>query len=103
MEGLSLGVPMVCVTQWSDQPTNAKFVEEVWKVGVRAEKDEEGIVRRKELEKCIREVMVGERSGEMKNNASKWRDLAKVAVRLGGSSDTNVDQFVVKLLDEKKT
>lgn len=93
LEGLSLGVPMVCVTQWSDQPTNAKFVEEVWKVGVRAEKDEEGIVGRKELEKCIREVMVGERSGEMKNNASKWRDLAKVAVRLGGSSDTNVDHF----------
>ncbi|KAF2314717.1 hypothetical protein P3X46_023350 [Hevea brasiliensis] len=102
LEGLSLGVPMVGVTQWSDQPTNAKFIEELWKVGVRAKKDEEGIVRRQELEKCIREVMVGERSEEMKNKASKWRDLAKAAVGLGGSSDTKINQFVLKLLDEKK-
>ncbi|TYJ41559.1 hypothetical protein E1A91_A03G030700v1 [Gossypium mustelinum] len=31
LEGLSLGVPMVCVPQWSDQPTNAKFLAHVWK------------------------------------------------------------------------
>ncbi|GLT70546.1 hypothetical protein SLA2020_426190 [Shorea laevis] len=98
LEGLSLGVPMVGVSQWSDQPTNAKFIEDVWKVGVRAKKDEEGIVTRDEVARCISEVMVGERSEEIKKSASKWRDLAKGAVSTGGSSDRNIEQFVGKLM-----
>ncbi|KAK6249440.1 hypothetical protein SCA6_003445 [Theobroma cacao] len=102
LEGLSLGVPMVCVPQWSDQPTNAKFVEDVWTVGVRAKKDEEGIVRREELGKCLREVMVGEKSREIKSSASKWREHAKTAVSVGGSSDRTIDEFIRKLLTAKE-
>ncbi|XP_012080127.2 UDP-glycosyltransferase 74B1 [Jatropha curcas] len=102
LEALSVGVPMVCVTQWSDQPTNAKFVEDVWKVGVRGKKDEEGIITREELEKCLKEVMGGERNREIKTNAYKWRDAAKKAVSMGGSSDTNINQFVSKLLIGKE-
>lgn len=53
---------MVGIPQGSDQPTNAKFVENVWRVGVRAANDEEGNVRRQELEMCIRVFVVGEES-----------------------------------------
>ena len=35
LEALSLGVPMVAMSQWTNQPTNAKFIVDVWKVGVR--------------------------------------------------------------------
>ncbi|KDO40754.1 hypothetical protein CISIN_1g039400mg [Citrus sinensis] len=42
-----------------DQPMDAKFVEDVWKVGVRVKVDEGGIVGRDEIERCIREVMEG--------------------------------------------
>lgn len=98
LEGLSLGVPMVAVPQWSDQPTNAKFVEEVWKIGVRVRKDENGIVIGEELKMCVNEVMDGEKSKEIKRNASKWRELAKKAVSVGGSSDRNIDEFVAKML-----
>ncbi|XWS60681.1 hypothetical protein CRYUN_Cryun07bG0057000 [Craigia yunnanensis] len=101
LEGLSLGVPMVGVPQWSDQPTNAKFLADVWKVGVRAKTDE-GIVTREELEKCLREVMVGEGNGEIKSNASKWKEHAKRAVSIGGSSDRNIDEFIAKLLKSKE-
>ncbi|MBA0794933.1 hypothetical protein Gohar_019215 [Gossypium harknessii] len=97
LEGLSLGVPMACVPQWSDQPTNAKFLAHVWKVGVRAKQDR-GIVTREELGNCLREVMIGERSGEIKSNALKWKELAKRAVSVGGSSDRNIDEFIAKLL-----
>ncbi|XVE57084.1 hypothetical protein DITRI_Ditri04bG0063600 [Diplodiscus trichospermus] len=100
LEGLSLGVPMVGVPQWSDQATNAKFIADVWKVGVRAKKDE-GVVTREELGKCLREVMVGERSGEIKRNASKWKEQAKRAVSVGGSSDRNINEFIAKLLKSK--
>ncbi|XP_021719003.1 UDP-glycosyltransferase 74B1-like [Chenopodium quinoa] len=34
LEGLSLGVPMLAIPQWSDQPMNAKMMEDVWKLGV---------------------------------------------------------------------
>ena len=91
-----LGLPW-----WSDQPTNAKFLADVWKVGVRAKKDE-GIVTREELEKCLREVIVGERNGEIKSNALKWKEHAKRAVTVGGSSDRNVDEFIAKLLKSKE-
>lgn len=97
LEGLSLGVPMVGVPQWSDQPTNAKFVEELWGVGVRVKKNEEGLVRKEELEMCIREVMVGERSDEIKRNALKWSEAAKRAVSVEGKSDKNINDFIVKL------
>ncbi|KAM5570551.1 UDP-glycosyltransferase 74B1-like [Rosa sericea] len=97
LEGLSLGMPMVGVPQWSDQPTNAKFVEELWGVGVRVKKNEEGLVTKDELEMCIREVMVGERSDQMKRNAMKWSEAAKRAVSVSGKSDENINDFIRKL------
>ncbi|KAJ0092841.1 hypothetical protein Patl1_26910 [Pistacia atlantica] len=61
LEALSLGVPMVAMPIWTDQTTNAKFVEDVWQVGVRVGVNEQGIVTRKEIEVCIKEVMEGEK------------------------------------------
>ena len=55
-------VPMVAMPQWSDQSMNAKYIEDVWRVGVRVRLDEDGVVRKKELEKRVREVVEGERS-----------------------------------------
>lgn len=98
LEGLSLGVPVVGVPQRADQPTNAKFLEEVWRVGLRAKTNEEGVVTREALETNIREVMEGEQSGEIRRNAMKWRETAKKAVGVGGSSDKNINEFVEKLL-----
>ncbi|KAJ8639328.1 hypothetical protein MRB53_016022 [Persea americana] len=98
MEALCLGVPMVCMPQWTDQPTNAKFVVDVWGVGVRLKVDDKGIVRREEMESCIKEVMEGERSEEIKRNAKKWKELSKEAMDEGGSSDKNIDEFVASFL-----
>ena len=78
----------------SKQGTNAKFVEDVWRVGVRAKVDEKGIVRKEMLEECIKEVMEGENREEFKKNAAKWKKLAKEAMYEGGSSDKNIDEFV---------
>ncbi|XAR64550.1 hypothetical protein NMG60_11008278 [Bertholletia excelsa] len=97
IEALSLGVSMVVMPQWTDQTTNAKFVQDVWKVGIRVRVDERGIVGREEVEACIREVMEGEGGKEMKKNAMKWRELAKEAVCEGGTSDRDIDEFVSKL------
>ncbi|KAJ0093005.1 hypothetical protein Patl1_26894 [Pistacia atlantica] len=98
LEALSLGVPMVAMPRWSDQTTNAKFIEDVWQVGVRVRVNEKGIVTREEIELCIREVMEGQRSKNIRRNSEKWKELAKEAVDEGGSSDKNIEEFVVKLV-----
>ncbi|KAJ9187229.1 hypothetical protein P3X46_002713 [Hevea brasiliensis] len=99
IEAMSLGVPMVAMPLWSDQPVNAKLVEDVWKVGIRVKVDEEkGIVPRDEIEFCIREIMEGEKGKEVKKNVEKWSELAIEAVSEGGTSDKNIDQFVSKLV-----
>ncbi|PWA51207.1 UDP-glycosyltransferase 74AF1 [Artemisia annua] len=97
LEAIGLGVPIVAIPQWSDQTTNAKYVEDVWCVGVRAKPDANGIVNRRALDECIREVMEGEKGNVIKNNVIKWRDSAKEAIGEGGSSDKNIDEFVAEL------
>ncbi|XP_023887463.1 mogroside IE synthase [Quercus suber] len=97
LEALSLGVPMIAMPQWMDQTTNAKYIMDMWKVGVRIKVDEKGIVTKEEIELCIREVIGGDRGKEMKRNLMKWMELAKEAVDKDGSSDKNIDEFVAKI------
>ncbi|KAG4148823.1 hypothetical protein ERO13_D05G308100v2 [Gossypium hirsutum] len=98
LEALGLGIPMVAMPQWADQATNAKHVEDVWGVGVRALVDEKGIVRRETIKQCINEVIMGgERGNEIKKNSIKWKNLAIKAADHGGSSDKNMDEFVAKI------
>ncbi|GAA0171311.1 transferase [Lithospermum erythrorhizon] len=96
-EAMSLVVPMVVMPRWTDQTTNAKFVEDVWKVGVRVNEDEDGFVRREEIEKCIKGVMEKERNSELKKSAMRWKELAKEALSIGGSSYNNIEAFVSQL------
>ncbi|KAJ9701765.1 hypothetical protein PVL29_006928 [Vitis rotundifolia] len=91
-------LPMVAMPQFSDQRTNAKFIEDVWRVGVRVKVDEKGIVKSQEIEMWIKEIMEGELGNEMKRNAERWKELAKEAVNEGGSSDKNIEEFVAEIL-----
>ncbi|RWR87150.1 crocetin glucosyltransferase, chloroplastic-like protein [Cinnamomum micranthum f. kanehirae] len=93
-ESLAMGVPMVCFPQWTDQTTNAKLVEDVWKTGVRVKLNEDGVLEGGELKRCLEEVMEGE---EIRKNAMKWRDLTREAVEDGGSSDRNMRAFVEEM------
>lgn len=98
MEALTFGVPMVAMPQWTDQPMNAKYIQDVWKAGVRVKTEKEsGIAKREEIEFSIKEVMEGERSNEMKKNVKKWRDLAVKSLSEGGSTDINIDTFVSRV------
>ncbi|KDP32590.1 hypothetical protein JCGZ_13140 [Jatropha curcas] len=94
-ESLTCGVPMVGFPQWTDQMTNAKLVQDLWKVGVRVVVNEEGIVEAKEIRRCL-ELVMGDGDGgkEMRKSAKKWKDLAREAINEGGSTDKNVKAFV---------
>ncbi|KGN43660.1 UDP-glycosyltransferase 74F2 [Cucumis sativus] len=100
LESLCLGVPMVAMPQWTDQPTTGKYVADVWKVGVRVKVGEDGIVGKDEIKACVKAVMEGDRAIEFKQNALKWKQLGLGALREGGSSSKHIDEFISGLRDK---
>uniref|UniRef100_A0A453AED8 Deoxynivalenol-UDP-glucosyltransferase n=1 Tax=Aegilops tauschii subsp. strangulata TaxID=200361 RepID=A0A453AED8_AEGTS len=96
LEAVVCGVPLVGIPHWADQPTIAKYVESAWGMGVRVRKSESGSLRSAEVERCIREVMDGERKDDYKRNAMKWMQKAKEAMQEGGSSDKHIVEFAAK-------
>ncbi|KAK7269886.1 hypothetical protein RIF29_22673 [Crotalaria pallida] len=96
MEALTLGVPMLTFPAWGDQVTNAKFIVDVFGVGIRMgySQAENKLVGREEVKKCLLEATEGPKAEELKKNALKWKKAAEAAVAVGGSSDRNLDAFV---------
>nr|WIW42798.1 UDP-glycosyltransferase [Nicotiana tabacum] len=94
LEALILGVPMVCMPQWVDQPTNAKFISDIWRTGIRVKAGKDGVITREEIASSIKEVMVEKKGVMLKENAIKWKILAKEAIDKGGSSYKNIEEFI---------
>lgn len=99
LEAFASGVPVIAFPQWTDQPTNAKLIADVLRVGVRLRPNQEdGLVSHKEVERCIEEVMSGPGSEEFKKNAAELKVAAREAVANGGSSDRNIQLFVDEII-----
>ena len=96
MEALTCGVPLLTFPSFGDQVTNAKFLVDVFEVGIRlgSFQDQNKLVTRHEVNKCLEEAMFGPRSQELKNNALRWKAAAEAAVAEGGSSSRNLEAFV---------
>lgn len=96
VESLGAGVPVVAVPQWFDQATNAKLIEDVWGTGVRVRMNKEGGgVDGCEMRRCIEMVMDGgEKSKLVRENAIKWKNLAREAMGEDGSSLKNLNLFL---------
>ncbi|KAH7518043.1 gallate 1-beta-glucosyltransferase 84A24 [Ziziphus jujuba] len=95
MEVIASGIPVVAFPQWGDQVTNAKFLVDEFKVGLRLCRGdaENMLIGREEVEKCLLEA-VGPKSDEMKRNVLKLKEKAEASVAEGGSSDRNIQAFV---------
>ncbi|KAG7573269.1 UDP-glucuronosyl/UDP-glucosyltransferase [Arabidopsis suecica] len=100
LEALSLGVALIGMPAYSEQPTNAKFIEDVWKVGVRVKADQNGFVTKEEIVRCVGEVMedMSEKGKEIRTNARRLMEFAREALSDGGNSDKNIDEFVAKIV-----
>ncbi|CAN6988512.1 unnamed protein product [Brassica rapa subsp. trilocularis] len=100
VEALSSGVPIVCLPQWGDQVTNALYLVDVFKTGVRLGRGEadEKIVSREVVAEKLLEAVVGQKAVELRENARRWKKEAETTVVHGGSSDRNFGEFVDKLV-----
>ncbi|KAL8188905.1 hypothetical protein R6Q57_029425 [Mikania cordata] len=99
LESIAAGVPVVACPWWSDQPTNAKLVTNVWGVGVKLnKKDSGGGVRWEGVGRCVEEVMSRPRAEEFRKNALALKTAAREALIAGGSSDHNIQRFVNEIV-----
>ncbi|CAN1747787.1 UDP-glucosyltransferase 29 [Linum perenne] len=91
MEAMKYGVPIVGVPLRTDQPMNAKLVEEVG-FGLKVEKIERG-----EMAKVIEEVVVGRRNLGFKEKGKEIRDC------LLEKGDREIDEAIDSLVHLCKT
>ncbi|KAI3716000.1 hypothetical protein L6452_23027 [Arctium lappa] len=88
MEALSSSVPVVTLPRWGDQVTNAKYLVDEWKDGIRMSRGEAEniVIGREEIEECFKEAKIGVKAREMRKNVLKWKKAAnagKVSMRGG--------------------
>ncbi|KAL5707104.1 indole-3-acetate beta-glucosyltransferase [Ranunculus cassubicifolius] len=98
LEAVASGVPMICFPQWTDQPTNAKLITDVFRTGVRFRGDQDGLVSKEEVQICIGEVIDGPKAGEFKQRCWELKEETRKTVAHGGSSDAFTQRFVDELI-----
>jgi UDP:flavonoid glycosyltransferase YjiC (YdhE family) len=94
LETLAAGVPVVAFPQWGDQCTDAKYLVEEFKMGVRISAP----LRRDAVQEAVEAAVGGPDAETMAENARAWSAAAKTAVSRGGSSDRHVQAFVDEIV-----
>ncbi|XP_027075756.1 gallate 1-beta-glucosyltransferase 84A24-like [Coffea arabica] len=92
LEALACGVPVLAFPHWGDQVTNAKYLVDEFRVGIRMCRGvaEDKIIPKEDVEKCL----VGPKAAEIKESALKWKKKAEEAVALAGSSNQNMQDIL---------
>ncbi|XP_050209236.1 UDP-glycosyltransferase 84B2-like [Mercurialis annua] len=101
LETIAAGVPVIAYPQWTDQPTNAKLIVDVFRIGLRLRPNQDGHVSNDEIENCIGEIMNGPNSKVLRSNAKGLKQAAREAAGNGGSSDRNIQLFVDEIIERK--
>ncbi|KAL4576246.1 hypothetical protein LXL04_012337 [Taraxacum kok-saghyz] len=90
LESISEGVPMVCSPCFTDQPINARYVSDVWKIGVLLEDGFEKVG----IEMAIKRVMADKEGEEMRERISCLKEKVNMSLKEGGSSHRSLKRLV---------
>lgn len=99
LEGISAGLPMVTWPIFAEQFYNEKLITEVLRTGVsvgalkwvRMVGD---YIEREQIEKAVKEIMIGERAEEFRSRAKSIGEMARRAVEKGGSSYSDLSSLI---------
>ncbi|GMI67009.1 hypothetical protein like AT3G02100 [Hibiscus trionum] len=91
LEGVSNGVPFLCWPYFADQFLNQSYICDIWKVGLRFERDERGIIGKVEIKSKV-ERLVGDEN--IRTRAAELRQKVTKSVGVGGNSDKVLKDFV---------
>ncbi|KAL6626792.1 hypothetical protein ACP70R_030518 [Stipagrostis hirtigluma subsp. patula] len=90
LETVAAGVPVVAFPQWGDQCTDAKFLVDELRMGVRLRAP----LRRDAVRDAVDAAVSGPEADAMLASARSWSAVARAVVAPGGSSDRHVQAFV---------
>ncbi|KAL1207965.1 UDP-glycosyltransferase 76F1 [Cardamine amara subsp. amara] len=94
LESICEGVPMICTPCFTDQHVNARYIVDVWQVGMVLERSN---MNRKEIEKVVRSVMMDKGDG-LRERCLKLKERADVCLSKDGSSSKCLDELVSHVL-----
>ncbi|KAL5723114.1 hypothetical protein ACHQM5_006551 [Ranunculus cassubicifolius] len=95
MEGLSVGVPLLCWPYFADQILNKSYICDIWKIGMGLESDENGLILREEIATKLNRLLADE---EIKGRSLEYKELVKSNVSNGGASLKIFEDFVQGIL-----
>ncbi|XP_008221601.1 PREDICTED: UDP-glycosyltransferase 76E2-like [Prunus mume] len=90
LESLSEGVPMICTPSFGDQKVHARYISQVWRVGVQLENE----LERGEIERAVRTLMVDDDGEGMRVRAKDLKEKIEVCMKRGGSSYSFLNKLV---------
>ncbi|KAL8117205.1 UDP-glycosyltransferase 83A1-like [Apium graveolens] len=90
-EGVSNGVPFLCWPYFADQLFNQTYICDVWKVGLRCDKDETGIISKGEIKNKV-DQLLGDKN--FKSSAMNLKEKVVTSVSEDGSSNKNLSKFI---------
>ncbi|XP_020549891.1 7-deoxyloganetin glucosyltransferase-like [Sesamum indicum] len=95
IEGITAGVPFLCLPQTTDQPANCRSVCIEWGIGLEISKN----FKKDEVGMLVKELLDGENGREMKKRAMEWKkQVAAATASPQGSSFQNLETLVKEML-----
>ncbi|KAF3509972.1 hypothetical protein F2Q69_00007623 [Brassica cretica] len=90
LESIVEGVPMICRPFGDEQKLNAKYIESVWRIGIRLE----GEVERGQVKRMMKRLIMDDEGADMRDRVIGFREKLKASVRVEGSSYNALDELV---------
>lgn len=90
-EGVSNGVPFLCWPYFADQFFNQTYICDVWKIGLRCDKNENGIVSKGDIKNKV-EQLLGDNN--FKARALNLKEKVLNSVSQDGCSNQNLSNFI---------
>ncbi|KAI9082468.1 hypothetical protein K1719_035611 [Acacia pycnantha] len=90
IEGVINGVPFLCWPYFADQFLNETYICDIWKVGLRLDRNS-GIISKEEIASKIKQVLLDE---GFRGRASQLKEKAIHSVKYDGSSNKNLNNFI---------
>ncbi|XVE68284.1 hypothetical protein DITRI_Ditri09bG0055400 [Diplodiscus trichospermus] len=90
-QGVSNGVPFLCWPYFADQFLNESNICDIWKVGLKFERDGRGIITKEEIKTKIEKLL---RDENFKRKAIQLKETVGNSVSEGGSSDKIFKKFI---------
>lgn len=98
IEGVRNGVPFLCRPYFTDQFLNQSYICDVWKIGLRMDPDDSGMIFREQIKAKVEELLGDE---GIKIRSMRWREMASNSVKEGGSSSKNFNRIISAMKNYK--